>query len=42
MSPTPSTGKRRPVDIVALLARWLLGGLFIYLGVSKILHVPSF
>src|ERR1017187_297720 len=42
MSTTPSTGKRRPLDIVALLARWLLGGLFIYLGVSKVLHRAEF
>jgi uncharacterized membrane protein YphA (DoxX/SURF4 family) len=30
------------VDLVALLARWLLGGLFIYLGVSKVLHGAEF
>jgi uncharacterized membrane protein YphA (DoxX/SURF4 family) len=42
MSTTPSTEKRRPADIVALLARWLLGGLFIYLGVSKVRHGAEF
>jgi uncharacterized membrane protein YphA (DoxX/SURF4 family) len=42
MSTTPSTAKRRPLDILALLARWLLGGLFIYLGVSKVLHRAEF
>ena len=42
MNTTPSTGKRRPLDIAALLARWLLGGLFIYLGVSKVLHGAEF
>ena len=42
MSTTPSTEKRRPSDIVALLARWLLGGLFIYLGVSNIRHGAEF
>jgi uncharacterized membrane protein YphA (DoxX/SURF4 family) len=42
MSTTPSAGKRSPLDIVALLARWLLGGLFIYLGLSKVLHAPEF
>jgi uncharacterized membrane protein YphA (DoxX/SURF4 family) len=30
------------LDIVALLARWLLGGLFIYLGASKVLHGAEF
>jgi uncharacterized membrane protein YphA (DoxX/SURF4 family) len=38
----PADGKRRPGDIAALLARWLLGGLFIYLGVSKVLHRAEF
>ena len=42
MSTTPSTEKRRPSDIVARLARWLLGGLFIYLGVSNIRHGADF
>jgi uncharacterized membrane protein YphA (DoxX/SURF4 family) len=42
MSTTPLAGKRSPLDIVALLARWLLGGLFIYLGLSKVLHAPEF
>ena len=40
--PLRHTGKRRSRDLVALLARWLLGGLFIYLGVSKVLHGPNF
>ena len=42
MNTPPSTGKRRPWDIVALLARWLLGGLFICLGLSKVLHAAEF
>ncbi len=42
MSATLLPGKRRPLDIVALLARWLLGGLFIYLGLSKVSHAPEF
>ena len=33
---------RRSSEIAALLARWLLGGLFIYLGVSKVLHGAEF
>ena len=42
MSTMPLSGKRRLVDIVALLTRWLLGGLFIYLGLSKVLHAADF
>ena len=42
MSTMPLSGKRRLIDIVALLARWLLGGLFIYLGLSKVLHAADF
>jgi uncharacterized membrane protein YphA (DoxX/SURF4 family) len=37
-----SSSKRRPRDIVALLARWLLGGLFIYLGLNKVFHPVEF
>src|ERR1035437_9006029 len=37
-----STAKKRPLDIAGLLARWLLGGLFLYLGVSKVLHPAEF
>jgi len=42
MTVTPSTGKRRPLDLAALLARWLLGGLFLYLGVGKVFHPAEF
>lgn len=42
MNAAPSTGKRRPVDIAALLARWLLAALFLYLGLSKVLHPAEF
>ena len=42
MNTPPSSEKRRPLDILALLARWLLGGLFIYLGLSKVLHADAF
>jgi uncharacterized membrane protein YphA (DoxX/SURF4 family) len=42
MTATPSTTKRRPLDITALLGRWLLGGLFLYRGVSKVLHPAEF
>ena len=33
---------RRTSEIAALLARWLLGALFIWLGASKILHPAEF
>lgn len=42
MSNPPLPGNRRPLDVVALLARWLLGGLFIYLGLSKVFHPAEF
>ncbi len=42
MTTLPSTGKRRPWDIVTLLTRWLLGGLFIYLGLIKVCHAAEF
>ena len=42
MSKPPLPGKRRSLDMVALLARWLLGGLFIYLGLSKVFHPAEF
>jgi uncharacterized membrane protein YphA (DoxX/SURF4 family) len=42
MNAAAPNGSRRPRDIVALLARWLLGGLLIYLGLSKVLHPAEF
>ncbi len=42
MNATLAIAKRRPLDIAGLLARWLLGGLFIYLGLSKVLHPAEF
>jgi len=35
-------GQRRPQDIAALLVRWMLGLLFIFLGLSKVLHAAEF
>lgn len=32
----------RPVDLAAVAARWLVGGLFIYMGLSKALHPVEF
>ena len=42
MSNTPTPGNRSPVDILEVVARWLLGGFFLYLGLSKILHPAEF
>ena len=42
MSTPPLPGRRRPLDIIALVARWLLGGLFIYLGLNKVFHPAEF
>jgi len=42
MSTGPTPEKRLRGDTVAGLARWLLGGFFIYLGVSKVLHPADF
>ena len=42
MSALPIVGKRRARDVPALLARWLVGGLFIYLGLSKVFHPVEF
>lgn len=38
MKPIPSPEPRHLPEIAARLARWLLGGLFIYLGLSKVFH----
>ena len=42
MNPSPSPNESRTWDRVALLIRWVLGLLFIYLGVSKVLHPGDF
>jgi uncharacterized membrane protein YphA (DoxX/SURF4 family) len=42
MNAAAPDGSRRSWDIAGLLARWLLGGLFIYLGLSKALHPAEF
>ncbi len=42
MSAGPSANTRRAHDLAALLARWLLAGLFVYLGLSKIFHPAEF
>ena len=35
-------GKMSSGDIVAALARWVLGGLFLYMGMNKALHPEEF
>jgi uncharacterized membrane protein YphA (DoxX/SURF4 family) len=40
MNNLPTT--RRALDIATLLARWILGALFIYMGLSKALHPVDF
>jgi uncharacterized membrane protein YphA (DoxX/SURF4 family) len=42
MSTTSSGDQRRSLERTALAARLLLGGLFVYLGVSKVLHQTEF
>jgi uncharacterized membrane protein YphA (DoxX/SURF4 family) len=42
VSTTSSSDKPRTLERLALLIRWLLGLLFIYLGVSKVLHAAEF
>jgi uncharacterized membrane protein YphA (DoxX/SURF4 family) len=42
MNATEPRRQRRPFEVVTLLARWLLGGLFVYLGMSKVLHGADF
>src|ERR1043165_6425144 len=47
MNESPPQGARAPSksaasDYVALLARWLLGALFVYLGLTKALHPVEF
>jgi uncharacterized membrane protein YphA (DoxX/SURF4 family) len=38
----PVSGKARAVEVFAVLARWFLGGMFLYLGLSKALHPVEF
>ena len=42
MKTYPSSWKRAAVDIFTVLARWLLGAGFIYLGLNKALHPVDF
>ncbi len=42
MNPRPSNENPGVIDALGVLARWLLGFLFIYLGLSKALHPVEF
>src|SRR3974390_1850224 len=42
MSAPAPLNQRRGSDVLAVGARWLLGALFVYLGISKILHGAEF
>ena len=42
MSATQTSGPSQRLQVAAGLGRWVLGGLFIYLGVSKVLHGAEF
>ena len=42
MNAKPSSSKPSFVDVAAVLARWLLGGLFLYMGLNKALHPVEF
>ena len=42
MNTSPSSWSRTAADIFAVLARWLLGAVFLYLGLNKALHPVEF
>jgi uncharacterized membrane protein YphA (DoxX/SURF4 family) len=42
MNDSPSSWKRTAADIFAVLARWLLGAVFLYMGLNKALHPVEF
>jgi uncharacterized membrane protein YphA (DoxX/SURF4 family) len=42
MNPESWSWKRSAPDLAATLARWLLGGLFLYMGLTKALHPVDF
>ena len=42
MNPHSSSRNRAVVNILAVLARWLLGLVFLYLGLNKALHPVEF
>ena len=42
MNTSPSSWKRPAADTFAVLARWLLGAVFLYMGLNKALHPVEF
>ena len=42
MNTSPSSRSRIAADILAVLARWLLGAVFLYMGLNKALHPVEF
>jgi len=32
------SGRTRAAEMFTVLARWFLGGMFLYMGLSKVLH----
>jgi len=42
MNPAPSSRSRAVTDVLAVLARWLLGATFVYFGLHKALHPVEF
>src|SRR5208283_3422052 len=42
MTPSLSSSRRMTTDIFSVLARWLVGATFIYLGLNKALHPVDF
>ena len=42
MNPSPSSRSRAATDVLAVLARWVLGATFVYLGWNKALHPVEF
>jgi len=42
MKAAPTVRSRRAVDFAAVLARWLLGAVFVYMGLSKALDPVAF
>ena len=41
-APFSASGSTRALDLFAVLARWLLGVMFIYMGLNKALHPVDF
>jgi len=42
MKPDPSSRTRKALEVATVLARWLLGALFLYMGLNKALHPVAF